>query len=370
MLDMNKAPLCYAPYRNVGSRYEEDGQPKMTHCCYRRAVALNESDWNGPEMCKLRKELAGLLPLRDDCKECLSYGDLSTAKLYGNVNGSYSLFGFDPETGRCKEENLTGTIYIGPKCQLGCRMCNGYVSTTYNYCFPKYREKPLTVKSKNYSTEVHKGSESVCIAGGESLLSPLTIDIIEQIDEKCAPHATAFIITNGAVELEGNKVYETIVRLKKRVWLMISLDADWDTHAWIRVGLDKELLQRNIKRMMDDGVLCGFNVIISSLNYNKWLFPIQLATELGIRFDITYVSEPDEFSCKYVPVEDRKAYAAEVIKWTRENADRVKAINNQCYDVLVRAAKALVTLPYEGEIKDKEKYEYLTRDVQIPVKNI
>lgn len=350
-------PLCMAPFRNVGTFYKEGDQDKYTPCCYRDIQALNASHWQDEEILELRKGLAGISSLHPDCEKCLSYGDLSTAKLYEVSYGTLEAFGFEPETGKAREANLTSSIYIGPTCNLACRMCSGHVSTSYNYVHKKLRDKPVYPEKKQYSMDVHNGVTSVCVAGGEPLMIDHTIGVVEQIAER-GNGASAFIITNGSIELEGNKVYETIKRHRANTWVLVSLDADFDTHAWIRIGLDKDLLERNIQRLYDDGVLRGFNIVVSKMNYNKWLFPVQLATDLGIEFDITYLNTPEVFSCKHVELEKREQYAREVIQWTRENYHR---IHPKCKDVLIRAIKALTELPYIGESDSNERFQYLTR---------
>jgi organic radical activating enzyme len=348
-----------APFRNVGTFYTEDGERRYTPCCYRAIPSLKASHWHDTEIADLRRGLAGVAPLHKSCEECLSYGELSTAKLYEVKYGTLEYFGFDPETGRCNEKNLTSSIYVGPKCNLGCRMCSGHVSTTFNYVHKELRTKPVCVVEKEYEMNVHNGVTSACVAGGEPLMIDQTAVIVQQLASN-GNDSSAFIITNGSVSLENNHIYDIIKKHKKNVWMMMSLDADFETHRWIRIGLDVELMKKNIITLHQDGILKGFNVVVSKMNWNKFLFPIQYAAELGIECDITFLNTPDVLSCKHVPVEDRKVYAAEVIKWVRENRSR---LSEKTFDVVLRSAKALVGLPYEGSSDQDPKYIYLTRDI-------
>lgn len=354
-------PRCMAPFRNVGTFYTENDERRYTPCCYRAIPSLKASHWHDTEIAELRKGLAGVAPLHPSCEECLSYGELSTAKLYEVPYGTLEYFGFDPETGKCNEKNLTTSIYVGPKCNLGCRMCSGHVSTTFNYVHKELRTKPVSVEEKQYEMNVHNGVTSACVAGGEPMMIDYTAQIVKQLAER-GPECSAFIITNGSVELENNPIYDTIRAYKNNVWLMMSLDADFDTHKWIRIGLDVELMKKNINTLHQEGILKGFNTVVSKMNWNKFLFPIQLAADLGIECDITFLNTPESMSCKHVPVEDRKKYAAEIVKWVRENKDR---LSTKTFDVVLRSAKALVSLPYEGDSDDDPKYKYLTREIEV-----
>lgn len=353
--DLNARPLCAAPFTNKGTFYMENGVSKYTPCCYRGIPALNESDWQGPELIRLRKGLTGDGPLDEYCKECLSFGALSTAMLYNSDFRTLEYFKYDPETGRVREEELTSSIFIGGKCNLGCRMCNGAVSSTFNYTHPERKNKTKIPENHGYSMKPQSGVTSVCVAGGEPLLVNDTIGIVESMAEV---GGSSFIISNASVDLDNNPIYKAIVEHKEHTYVMVSLDADYETHEWIRCGIDIELMKHNIKRMHEDGVLRAFNIVISSMNYNKFLFPIQLADELGIRVDITFLNNPSELSCKYVPVEDRKKYAAEVYKYIRDGGCK---INNK--EVVTRSIRALCDLPYEGDIKSNPNYIYMTRDI-------
>lgn len=353
-------PLCEAPFRNKGTFYtdEETGAPQYTPCCYRNIPALDADNWQSPSLCSMRRGLAGLEEIHPSCAECLTFGSMATARLYDTPDGTYERYGFDQDTGTVGEVQLTSCIYIGPKCNLACRMCNGRVSNTYNYAHPELAEPVVKVSSRGYDLKIQEGVYSVCVAGGEPLLFNGTIDIVKECSEK---NLSAFIITNGSVKLEGNKVYEAVKAGKENNWVMVSLDADWELHEWIRVGIDIELLKRNIKTLHQDGVLRAFNIVVSKLNYDRFLFPLQLAHEMGVEADITFLNEPSVLSCKHVEPEKRRAYAKEVLRFVKANdlAPRVRK-------AAMQAISGLLQLPYEGSSDDEYLYKYLTRDVTWP----
>ena len=352
---MNKKPLCSAPFRNKGTFFKEDGASKYTPCCYRRIPALNAEHWQDPEITELRKGLAGLAPIHPSCEECLSYGSLSTARLYDAPRSTFADFNFDPITGTCEEQHLSSSIFIGSKCNLGCRMCSGFVSNTYNYTHPDLSNKCLKVTANGYDTTVQNGVSNVCIAGGEPLLIDVTKDIMSEVVEKSG---CSFIITNGAVPLDNNEIYKSIKKYKNYSYIMVSLDGDWETHAWIRCGIDIELLKENIKTMHEDGVLKGFNTVVSSMNYDKLLFPIKYADELNIDIDMTFLNSPEFFSCKHVPLEKRRAAAMELLEYIKYSTTSGK--NKQR---ILRVISGLVELEYVGEVRDNADYIYLTRDI-------
>ena len=357
--DMSNTPLCAAPFRNKGTFYKDDnGASKYTPCCYRRIAALNAVHWQDTEIVELRKGLAGLSPINPSCSECLSYGSLSTARLYDYPvagKSTFEHFGFDPENGTCNEDNLSSTIFIGAKCNLGCRMCSGYVSNTFNYVHPERMDRCLKVSSDGYDTDVQRGVSNVCIAGGEPLLINLTKDIL---DEVASRNGCSFVITNGSVPLDDNVIYETMKKYKDDNYIMVSLDGDWKTHEWIRCGIDIELLKKNIKRMRNDGVLKGINTVVSSMNYDKLLFPIRYADELGIDIEFTFLNSPDVLSCKYVELEKRKNAAAVLYEYIKFSVSRKKNKKR-----ILQVINGLINLDYEGSVPDEKTYIYLTRDV-------
>ena len=356
---MDSIPKCSAPFRNKGTFFTgDDGKTKYTPCCYRRIPALTADHWQDSEIVELRKGLIGLGPINPACEECLSYGSLSTARMYDYPVANKSTlahFGFDPETGTCLEEGLSSVIFIGAKCNLACRMCSGFVSNTYNYVHPEHSNKCLKVSSDGYDTTVQKGVSNVCIAGGEPLLIDVTKQILIDVAEQ---NGCSFIITNGSVELDNNEIYETMKKYKIDNYVMVSLDGDWDTHEWIRCGIDIELLKRNIKRMRNDGVLKGFNTVVSSMNYDKLLFPIKYADELGIDIDFTFLNSPDFFSCKYVELEKRKAAAMELYEYIKFSVTSKK--NKQR---ILHVIDGLINLEYLSKRPDIGNYIYMTRDV-------
>lgn len=353
-MSLNNKPLCYAPFKNLGTFYKEDGIYKYTVCCNREIEALeNVTDWNDKLLCEIRKGLTGDSEMSPACKECLSFGDLSTARLY-DVSDTLDTLRFDPETGECKSEDLKACTFIGGKCNLACRMCNGQVSSTFSKVHPKYAE-PINEIS-NYKLDIPVDSILSQVAGGEPLLIKRTAELVEDAVER---DITSFIVSHGAVNIEKNKIYDVIKKHHEHVYFLISLDADWDTHEWIRVGIDIELLKKNIKQLHEDKVLGGFNIVVSTMNWNKFLFPIQLAEELGIYVDITFLNIPTVMSCKHIRQEDRRKYAEELLLWVRENG-----ISEKNKESVTDAIKSLLSLPFIGDdnIND-EQYIYMTREI-------
>lgn len=355
-INLNKRPLCEAPFRNKGTFYTENGVPQYTPCCFRDMPALNASHWQDDEIISLRKGLARIGDLHPACQKCLSFGAMATARLYDTQDGTLANYGFDPDTGRTAERNLTSCTYIGAKCNLGCRMCNGRVSNTFNYVHPEIAEKAIRVEDSGYDLKIQSGATSVCVAGGEPLMISSTADIVEQC---AAAEVSAFIITNGSIKLDGNQIYETIKANKDNTWVMVSLDADWERHEWIRIGIDIELLKRNIQTMLDDGVLRGFNIVVSSMNYDRFLFPFELAHQLGLIVDVTFLNEPSVLSCKHVAIEKRRTYAAEILRFVKSNK-LSSALNKSA----MQAISGLLSLPFDGDVSDDKLYMYLTREIE------
>lgn len=354
-INLNKRPLCEAPFRNKGTFYTENGAPQYTPCCFRDMPALNASHWQDREIVELRRGLAQVGDLHPACRKCLSFGSMATARLYDTNDGTLAHYEFDPETGEVAERNLTSCTYIGAKCNLGCRMCNGRVSNTFNYVHPEVAEKVVRVEERGYDLKVQAGATSVCVAGGEPMMISSTSDIVRQCAEA---DISAFIITNGSVSLESNAIYETIKANANNTWVMVSLDADWERHEWIRVGIDIELLKRNIQTMHEDGVLRGFNVVISSMNFDRFLFPFELAHQLGLIVDVTFLNEPSVLSCKHVAIEKRRAYAAEILRFVKSNK-LSEALNKSA----MQAISGLLSLPFDGDISGDKLYQYLTREI-------
>jgi len=117
--------------------------------------------------------------------------------------------------------------------------------------------------------------KAVCIGGGgESLLNPLTYDLIDELTKL---KIDVGIVSNGSVVLDKNK-------LLKCKWIGFSIDAAIPRTYSIMKGIDSKWFDKvitNIKSLTNQGTEISYKYLLHPNNYNEIYEASKLAKEIG-----------------------------------------------------------------------------------------
>ena len=246
-------PLCYAPFVNLhwkGSRNDAARVGRARPCCdslsnenatdFKEKPTLDQI-WNNPKINEIRETL-----LRgewhESCKLCkekeIKNGFSGRASYerdvekYGlTIDGGIQMLDYRPS-------NL---------CNLKCRMCEPYHSSLLAEeqndvlnIYDKNTEKDFLIETLDWSK-----LKRVKLLGGEPMIMPETLDVLEKVTEECTLQ-----ITTNAFKISPS-IEKKILDCKAKIHFNLSIDAVGDTYDYIRVGSDWNKVKDNVSRLLD-----------------------------------------------------------------------------------------------------------------------
>lgn len=330
-------------------------------CCSRdmEQAKLGIQDWNDPIMMNIRKGLMGDdSNLHEICSECLTLGNIGVYNYYQTSNYDHIDYINVSDDGEMLEDTFDCAPYTGPVCNLGCRMCNGAISTEYNKIHPQNKQPVRHVTKDNLINPVVSTGRVGCFSGGEPLLNKQTIKVIDVCIEK---ESHMKMISNGSVDFDSNVVYDRLCDEDARQYISLwfSVDADWTTHEWIRCGIDIDLLKYNIDKCVSDNMLKGFNIMISTMNHDTFINAIKLAEELGILLDIGFLTYPRFFSAQQLSSHQKMEMIQTMTRYVA-----TYGISDQNRDVFFRTIYGLTVIPESYiDFTTNSDMIYLTRSI-------
>jgi len=151
------------------------------------------------------------------------------------------------------------TIDAGRYCNIQCRSCNPYNSSSWiperiameprvlYSLYPDNGKKVFDVTYYNNSIDDFSKLKHVNVLGGEPLYNSTTNEMLEKILEAAGPDVSISISTNGTVS------YKNVPVLKKfnKVGLTFSIDATGPAFEFIRTGANWENVKQNIQDWVD-----------------------------------------------------------------------------------------------------------------------
>jgi organic radical activating enzyme len=153
--------------------------------------------------------------------------------------------------------------------------------------------------------ELKKDLHTLRITGGEPLLSPDAMRVLDMLDEDPAPHLEININSNLGVS--ADRVERLITKARKlisenkikTIKVYTSMDS-WGAQAeYMRTGLDCTLWESNVRKILDTGssvsLMCTYNVLCVT-NFTQLLDKvIEFRKDYGvdkIKFDTPYLKTP------------------------------------------------------------------------------
>lgn len=270
--------VCFAPFTNLFF----DIRGKVVVCNQNRMYVLGDVHhqkiteiWNGEAITKIRAHLAN----NDFTLGCMKCADAILSK---NYHGLPAL-SYDSTA-------QTSTIYpvrmefeMGNTCNLACKMCNSYFSTTYKRHFKDDAVDPLPYP-EDFAEQLKPfipHLKYTKFTGGEPFLIDLYYKIWELLIAE-NPNCGIHIQTNGLVL--NNKV-KTILE-KGKFYIGVSADgASKEAYEQIRIKGNFERLQENLSYFKDYCERKGTILNIPFTPTRETLYEVQKFPEFANKYN-------------------------------------------------------------------------------------
>lgn len=345
----DKSLLCHAPFLNLN--FEQNGH--VTACCYNRVHLLGsypqdklQDIWFGKKADELRtyikdNNLEGGCHL---CKQQLLSGNFHNSRMRSfdsmadspatqtlKKTANWVKHGHFTQMPTCMEFELSNT------CNLECVMCNGYFSSSIR----KNREKAAPLTNPYDEAFVEQlipfipHLKDVKFLGGE----PFLIDIYYQIwDLLVAQGSTAkvHITTNATVLNKRSK--DLLEQLNCHIILSIDSIVP-ETYESIRQNARFDRVWENIQYFMAytrrQGTYLNFAVCPITLNWHEMPELVRYCNQEGIHISFNTVTEPKEYSLKFMSAAELAEVAATYQSVTLPDDTEVSQHNRLMFNDMV-----------------------------------
>lgn len=227
-------------------------------------------------------------------------------------------------------------------CNLKCRSCGDYYSTTWSkenaeYTGSEYKE--IKAYEGEHPLDEHfQHVEHIYFAGGEPLIMPEHYETLSKLVEIDRAKDVVLFYNTNMTKLNYNKQYLPDYWNKfKRVDLGLSIDSFGDRANYIRNGAVKwNKIESNIKALSEyENIKYFISPTISVMNVytitdlHRYFFENNLITDINrILFSILYY--PNEYSLSILPKHIKEEIQAKIVKhleWVKENGGTETTFN-------------------------------------------
>lgn len=352
LIKNNKA-FCAAPWMHT--HIWPDG--RVFPCCMSdyNAVLGNmgqaesfDEVWNNENYKNLRKDMINGVLRSDVCNRCYAQEDYSITSLRQKLTKEF--WNDTVEQLKNTKEDFSTDLKIpywdyrfNNICNLSCRTCGPDLSSSWYQDHvamygksPKYATTKFVVFDPHKERSVHKQLiedqidyvKEIYFAGGEPILMPEHLDIIQRLIQKNKTDVLLRYSTNLSVlSYKGENFLDLWPKFKK-VLLYVSLDEISERAEYWRNGTNWSRLEKNIKLIIDlekrhPNIVVGYAPTISIFNIHrldeciKYLYEKDLLKPFTT-FVYNILQGPIEFNIKNAPPE-LKILA-------KESLERVKKI--------------------------------------------
>lgn len=212
------------------------------------------------------------------------------------------------------------TIWTGRECNLQCRSCHPYCSTSWS---KEFQDLPDSLKiDMSYSNQEAKWIDqyaqydpddfqhvnSVILTGGEPLYNKQYFDLLHAIGDSTQGRCSLTMITNCTIAMD----FEQFAFLKKYrdINLICSIDATGPAFEFIRTGGNWDRVERNIRSYKQSGMSLSYHLTHSVLNLfeldrtRRWLAEAGIG-DCGLQ---TFVVQPRHISYSVLTPQEKESY--------------------------------------------------------------
>lgn len=338
--------LCPAPWEH--HCVNTNGRNRL--CCNAVTSASKfldgfEEYWSGEELQKVRQQMiAGERP--DACISCWKKEDAGIKSLrQGMIEGLKNREGewekFTNDLNYVHKYPLSLDLKLGNYCNLSCRMCSSYSSSTYASEFQKILKETgidlgindyekHNVQSKWYNEPkfvdtikkmINDGLRHLKFTGGEPLMVPSVKKLLNYcIEQNKAKNIELVLITNGTLL---NQEWIDIFAHFKNISIIFSIDGTEDTFEFIRHPAKWMVIKEKLNlldKIQDDKFFICISFTYQIYNILQIKNMIELIREHKISISPTILDTPNYLDVSYAP-DALKNVAITMI-------DNINAVNN------------------------------------------
>jgi hypothetical protein len=305
---------CAAPWRGLHINPRGDvktccaGDPNMLGNLNSQTI---EQILHGPVMQQIRQSIRRGEP-HAYCYNCVQaerYGR-SERDWHNNVSPE-----FDCQTAEDTEYRPTLIdVRWNTTCNLSCNYCAEACSSKWaalKQMSVASGARPYYEAVCDYLSQHHDHIREVALVGGEPLLLPENVRLLDVIPPDCV----VTLITNVSVELENNRVFKKLAQRKNVGW-SLSFDNVGDRFEYVRHGADWNLQLRNLDLVQDlmknHGHWGGIHAVYNLYNATRLVEFKQFATERGLSIMWQALSGPKPLDPTVYGVEVAQLAAKEI----------------------------------------------------------
>lgn len=314
--------LCPAPWNHVC--VNTNGANRL--CCNsitsEKKFIDNFEDYWMNDLQSIRKQLLqGLKP--KECQSCWTKEEQGIKSLRESFIENYKSrnewIDFLDNLDNVKEYPVELDLKLGNYCNLSCRMCTSYSSSTYASEFKKiFKETGIDyglnpeeknyIQSKWYDSEefnnlltkiIDNGLTRLKFTGGEPLMVPSVKKILNYcVNNNKAKNIEIVIITNGT--LIDNEWIDLLKQFKF-VSLIVSVDGVDEVYNYIRHPSDWNDFVNKLELMKDCGLYKMLAFTLQTYNVLDIENIINLSRKYDFDLSLNILNEPNYLDIKYIP---------------------------------------------------------------------
>lgn len=260
--------------------------------------------------------LAGAKP--DACKSCWQKEAIGVTSLREQFIQNYQIRNQSLDFSD-RDFPLELDLKLGNYCNLSCRMCSSFSSSTYakefktiykdtgvdygvdayekDYVQNKWYNNPKFVKI--IKQMIDNGLQQLKFTGGEPLMVPAVKTLLEYCIEKDTAHSIDLVlITNGTLL---DKQWIGILNKFRHVSLIFSIDGVEDTFEYIRHPAKWTQIQRAFDLLKDTNFYKAIAFTLQAYNVLDTANIIKLSRIQNFNIDVIALDNPSYLDVKHIP---------------------------------------------------------------------
>lgn len=237
-------------------------------------------------------------------------------------------------------------LKLGNYCNLSCRMCSSYSSSTYAKEFKQIysdtkkdyglnNEEKNYVQNKWYNSDkfvnllekiISSGVKRLKFTGGEPLMVPSVKTILEYcVKQNNAKDIEIVIITNGTLI---NQTWIDLFKKFKYTTLIVSIDGTEYVYDYIRHPSTWKEFTSKLELLKDCGLYKMLAFTLQTYNVLDIENIVNLSREYNFDLNLIPLNQPDYLDVKYLPTELKDRALEKIYKINPKTQKEIEFLNN------------------------------------------